>query len=83
MWTGTGWKMSKYGVFSGPYFPVFRHWIIYRVNLRIQSEDVKIWTRENSVFGHFSLSEGVNYEIRVTTVLLKLGLVTLKKGGLE
>ena len=32
----TAWKVSKYGVFSGPYFPVF--WLIYGVNLRIQSE---------------------------------------------
>ena len=31
--------MSKYGVFSGPYFPVFGlNAEIYGVNLRIQSE---------------------------------------------
>ena len=47
--------MSKYGVFSGPYFPVFGlNAEIYGVNLRIQSEYRKIWTRNNSVFGHFS-----------------------------
>ena len=34
-------KMSKYGVFSVPYFPVFR---------------LKIRIRKNSVFGHFSRS---------------------------
>ena len=44
----TVWKVSKYGVFSGPYFPVFR------VNLRIQSEYRKIRTRKNSIFGYFS-----------------------------
>ena len=37
----TLWKLSKYGVISGPYFPLFR----------------KIRTRNNPVFGHFSLSE--------------------------
>ena len=48
-------KVSKYGVFSGPYFPVFRlNTETYRVDLRIQSEYRKIRTRENSVFGHFS-----------------------------
>ena len=35
------------------YFPVLR---VYSVNLRIQSEYRKIWTRNNSVFGHFSSS---------------------------
>ena len=38
----TVWKVYKYLVFSGPYFPVF---------------GLKIWTRKNSVFGHFSRSE--------------------------
>ena len=53
----TAWKLSKYGVISGPYFPVFRHITeIYSVNLRIQSEYRKIRTRNNSVFGHFSRS---------------------------
>ena len=47
--------MSKYGVFSGPQFPVFGlNTDIYFVNIRIQSEFGKIRTRENSVFGHFS-----------------------------
>ena len=50
--------MSKYGVFSGPYFPVLGlNTEIYTVNLRIQSEDKKIQTRKYSVFGHFSRSE--------------------------
>ena len=49
--------MSKYGVFSGPYFPVFGlNTDIYSVNLRIQSKYRKIRTRKNSVFGHFSSS---------------------------
>ena len=47
--------MSKYGVFSGPYFPVFGlNTKIYGVNLRIQSECRKIRTRKDSVFGHVS-----------------------------
>ena len=36
------WKVSKYGVISGPYFPVF--------GLNIQSECRKIRTRNNSVY---------------------------------
>ena len=48
-------KFPKYGVFSGPYFPVFGLITeIYGVILRIQSKYGKIRTRKNSVFGHFS-----------------------------
>ena len=54
---GAVWKVSKYGNFSGPYFPVFG---LYSVNLRIQFEYKKIRTRKNSVFGHFSRSVVVN-----------------------
>ena len=46
--------MSKYGVFSGLYFPVFG--LNMEKSLRIQSEWRKIRTRKNSVFGHFSRS---------------------------
>ena len=50
----TAWKVSKYGVISGPYFAVFGlNTEIYSVNLLIQSECRKIWSRNNSVFGHF------------------------------
>ena len=53
----TAWKVSKYRVFSGPYFPVFGlNTEIYGVNLRIQSKYGKIRTRKNSVLGHFSPS---------------------------
>ena len=35
----TAWKVSKYGVFSGPYFPVLGlNTEIYGVNFHIQSE---------------------------------------------
>ena len=55
--TSTEWKVSKYGVIFGPYFPVFGlNTEIYEVNLRIQSECKKIRTKNNSVFGHFSRS---------------------------
>ena len=52
---GTAWKVSKWGVISGSYFPAFvlnteRH----EVSLRIQSECGKIQTRKESVFRHFS-----------------------------
>ena len=53
----TVWKVSKYGVISGPYFPVLRlNMEIYGVSLRIQSEYREIRTRNNSLFGHFSRS---------------------------
>ena len=51
-------KVSKYGVFSGPYFPAFGpNTKRYGVSLRIQSEYGKIRTRKNAVFGQFSHSE--------------------------
>ena len=50
-------KVSKYGVISGPYFLTFGlNTGRYGVSLRIQFECVKIWTRKNSVFRHFSRS---------------------------
>ena len=46
--------MSKYRVFSGPYFPAFGlNTERYGVSLRIQSECGKMRTRKKSVFGHF------------------------------
>ena len=50
--------LSKYGVFSGPHFPVFGlNTEIYYLNLRIQSEYRKIRSRKYSIFRHFSRSE--------------------------
>ena len=52
------WILSKYGVFSSPYFPAFGlNTEICSVSPRIQSECGKIHTRKNSIFRHFSLSE--------------------------
>ena len=59
----TVWKVSKYGVFSGPYFPAFGlNTERYEVSLRIQSECGKIRTRKYSVFGHFSRSDSSTVE---------------------
>ena len=53
--TCTAWKVSKYRIFSGPYFPAFGlNTERYGVSLRIQPVCEKIRTRKNSVFGHFS-----------------------------
>ena len=53
----TAWKVSKYGVFSGPYFPSFGpNTERYGVSLGIHSKCEKKRTRKNSVFGHFSPS---------------------------
>ena len=71
----TAWKVSKYGVFSVPYFPVFGlNTEIYFVNLRIQSEYRKIRTRSNFVFGHFSRSVIYTHILKVR---LKLSMVFL------
>ena len=54
----TAWNVSKYGVFSGPYFPAFiLNTERYFVSLRIKSECEKIRTRKNSVFGHISRND--------------------------
>ena len=53
----TAWKVSKCWVISGQYFPLLGlNTVIYSVHPRIQSEYRKTWTRNNSVFGHFSNS---------------------------
>ena len=53
----TAWKVPKYGIISGPYFLTFGlNTGRYGVSLCIQFECVKIWTRKNSVFRHFSRS---------------------------
>ena len=58
-------KVSKYGNFSGPSFPVFGlNTEIYGVNLRIQSEYRKMQTRKNSVFGHLSRSADLKKTIK-------------------
>ena len=50
----TAWKMSKYGVTSGPHFPTFgMNTERYEASLCIQSECGKIRTRNHSIFGHF------------------------------
>ena len=55
------WEVSKYGVFSGPYFPAFGlNTEFYSVNLRIQFKCGEKRIRKNSVFGHFSRSARLN-----------------------
>ena len=50
----TAWKLSKYGVFSGPYFSAFElNTERYGVFLHIQFECGKIRTIKNSVFDSF------------------------------
>ena len=50
----TTWKVSKYGVFSGPYFLAFGlNRERYSVSLPTQSDCGKTRTRKNFVFGHF------------------------------
>ena len=61
-------SVSKYGVFSGPYFSVFGlNTEIYGMDLRIQAEYGKIRTRKNSVSGLFSRS---NFSGKYLTFLI-------------
>ena len=57
-WSVTAWKVSKCGVFSGPYFSVFG---LNKRNVCIESEYRKIRTRKNSVFVPFACSECYSY----------------------
>ena len=52
----TAWKVPKYGVFSGPYFPAEILCI----------SPGKRRTRKNSVFNHFSLSDNHKFRVSVT-----------------
>ena len=64
--------MSKYGVFSGPYFLVFGlNTEICVVNFCIQSKYRKIRTRKTSVFGLFSRSVRNPKSIEQTLQLIK------------
>ena len=66
----TAWKVSKYEVFSGPYFPAFElNTERYEVSVPIQSKCEKIQTRKNSVFEHFSRSPYELYLLKNTKVL--------------
>ena len=61
----TAGKVSKYGIFSGPYFPAFGlNTERYFVPLRIQSECGKLRTRKNSIFGHISHSANANVKYK-------------------
>ena len=61
--------MSKYRVFSDPYFHAFGlNMERYEVSLRIQFECGKIRTRKNSVFGHFSHSVSYVVDFRYLVV---------------
>ena len=63
----TALNVSKYGVISGPYFPLFGlNTEIYEVNLCIQSEYRKIRIRNNSVFGHLT-AQGHKHLTKNTT----------------
>ena len=55
----TVWKASKYGVFSGPYFPIF----LLNTERFSECQWEKIWNRKNSVFGHFLRSKSLLWQI--------------------
>ena len=71
---GTLREVSKYGVFSGSYFPAFGlNTERYSVSLRVQFKRGRIRTRKNSVFGHFS-SSGTYSDPSVSGAALARGL---------
>ena len=57
--SATAWKVSKYGVFSGPYFSAFELNMERYISIRIQSECREIRTKKSSLFGYFSRSASV------------------------
>ena len=79
----TAWKVSKYGVFSGPYFPAFGlNKKRYEVSLRTQSECGKRRTRKNSVLLHFSHSVSLQILglklIKLDSIIIVLHFDTIK-----
>ena len=55
----TAWKVFQYGVFSGPYFPVF-------------GLNTEIYSRSTSVFVHFSRSDiFMQYHQNYTRIFLR------------
>ena len=69
MSTHTVWKVSKYRVISGPYFPVFGlNTERYSVFLHIQSECRKIRTRNNSVFGQPATAIHNQFSFTMSTI---------------
>ena len=65
----TAWNVSKYGVISGPYFPVFGvNTATYSVNRRIQFKYRKMQTRNNFVFDRFSRSVYNSYTLCRTSL---------------
>ena len=57
LYINNAWKLSKYGVFSRPYFPAFGlNTDRYEASIRIQPEFRKIRIRKYSVSGHYSRS---------------------------
>ena len=81
----TGWKVSKYEVFSGPHFSVFGlNTEIYGV-ISIQSKYGRIRTKENSVLGHFSRCENYNrsWQCNVSLSQEELWLVNRSLGFIK
>ena len=80
----TAWKVYKYGVFSGLYFPVFGlNTEIYEANLHTQSTLRQNTNQENSVFGHFSHSEQPHLYLASNTLNIHLEPVpSLTRGNL-
>ena len=56
----TAWKVSKYEIFSGLYFPAFRLNMEY---ISVFSPNTQIRARKNCIFGHFSRSGELTYHI--------------------
>ena len=64
--------MSKYGAFSGPYFPAFGpNTERYEELFRIKSKYGKIRIRKNSVFGQFSHSVIIHRIVKRTLKFLQ------------
>ena len=79
----TAWKVAKYGVYPGPYFPAFGlNTEKYFVSFRIQSECGKIRTRKNSVFGQLSRSVIFSSLSKISFEVQDSALSGVRSGGL-
>ena len=72
------WKVSKYGVFSGPYFPAF--WLNTEISV-FSPNAGKYEPEKKSIFGHFSRSVVVNMNYNTTAFLQVLSRASRNCGN--
>ena len=68
----TAWKVSKYGVFSGSYFPTFRlNTERYGVSLRIQSIELKYRGKSRVLNAHMRSTKYWSHVLKACLLLVR------------